>query len=462
MSRLSPLSLCLLAACADSGATAARGAFEENQSAQGEALVVVGTGIDLQEGLWRVEAGDGGGSLAGSETQVWTPIADLGPGGVLASLGETSFDALPASAPWAVPDRQGAQLLLSVAVPAAGGDRSRVVVLETSSGEPRFGPALVSPRSLVFAASGTAILGLAEPEGGGSGAFVLSVDGLDAATPRWFPVGADARVDGLHADAALDRVAIWGEDDLGFWAESWTFDSDGPGDRVLSWESDTLALGGASLSPEGDLALEVTDLATGRADVVVVPGDGGQSYSFAERGGFEVDCHSPAWSPLPGVWALAATCVHRVSNRPDLGVLTVDGVPVLATAGPQPAVPEGTMDALVVRSRPLWSPDGTTVLFGASTGDAAYLGEGMTLLALPESTGRAYPLVTVTESELDWAHLSDRAGVPSLLLWDRAASAGTSSLRVVPLSGGGEPRPIQPVDSMLLSYPWFLLGDSGI
>lgn len=443
--------LLLLGGCS-SGAIMASGADEERSSAtMGQSLVLVGVDADLQEALWIVEAGGDGESLLDAATFRWTRAVDLGSTGPLAALGELSFDALPAEVPWAQPDGVGRSVAFAVHLSGGDSDLRRPVIYDHSTASVAWGDPVLGLADLRFVARGAYLVARATTSDGQASAFVLPTSSISDA-PRWFALPPGESLEGIEVAPTSDSIVAWGQGADGPWLR---LDHAATGDAAGPALLPPGRIDAVDQRDDGVLAVAWTSEDGARSDVAILDADLGFDFWLSERGGLDADCGAPLWSPAPTAWALAATCHTRGTGRPDLAVLTADSVVLLATSGPQPAVPEGTMDSLVLRSAPFWAPDGGTVYFGASTADEAYLGQGMTLLALPESTGRAFPLVSVTESELDWAHVSTGSAVPTLLLWDRAAPASEPSMRVVPLAEGGAGRTLAPDVPMLVSYPFF-------
>ena len=243
-----------------------------------------------------------------------------------------------------------------------------------------------------------------------------------------------------------------------------------------------------SLSRDGTmLALTLTQVNEGKRAVVVVDADGG---AHRVTDALEADCYWPSWSPVmddKASYQLTFVCQDPLSNRPDIGIWSsanLVGLPQdidentdsiepgdygadLLTAVSQPAIFDGTMDGLVVRSRPQWDPLGQALIFGVSTHDEAVAGSGMTLLVLPIS-GTAYSIYSGSGTSVDWAHFSADTNDQSLLLWERSETglddtSGASGGQPIRVVGISEPNPVPTYVSLgqdlLVSYPMFL-GDN--
>jgi hypothetical protein len=181
------------------------------------------------------------------------------------------------------------------------------------------------------------------------------------------------------------------------------------------------------------------------------------------------ECYWPAFSPTDDSGRLAFVCTRLYDGRPDLvlwdGADSMAAEPDVLTDSSQPAVFDGTMDGLVIRSRPQWEPRGGYLVFGASTMEDAYNGAGMTLFSLePGGTGR--PIFSSDEGSADWAHFSAATASRDLLVWDRGAtgledSAGKHPIQVVPLDEeGAQPVGISLGADLRVAYPLFLGGNS--
>jgi len=242
-----------------------------------------------------------------------------------------------------------------------------------------------------------------------------------------------------------------------------------------------------TLSPDGSLlAVTLNQTDADKRSIVVISADGAAT---PVTDALDADCYWPAWSPTATAkqgYKLTFVCQNITSNRPDIGLwwsntpdpdappngccgegtgTDADAGADLITNVSQPAIFEGTMDDLVIRSRPQWDPLGESLVFGVSTVAEADAGEGMTLLVLPIG-GTAYSVYSGSGTSVDWAHFSAAASEPSLLLWERSATgledtdssaANAQPIRVVDI---GQPDP-EPTDvrlglDLLVSYPMFL------
>jgi len=240
-----------------------------------------------------------------------------------------------------------------------------------------------------------------------------------------------------------------------------------------------------SLSRDGSLlALTVTHVNEGKRSVVVVDADGGAHHV---TDALQADCYWPSWSPVmddKASYQLTFACQDPLSSRPDIGMWSSSDLMSLTdnagdliepseydadllTAVSQPAIFDGTMDGLVVRSRPQWDPLGQALIFGVSTHDEAVTGSGMTLLVLPIG-GTAYSIYSGSGTSVDWAHFSADTEDQSLLLWERSETglddtSGASGGQPIRVVGISEPNPVPTYVSLgqdlLVSYPMFL-GDN--
>ena len=216
-------------------------------------------------------------------------------------------------------------------------------------------------------------------------------------------------------------------------------------------------------NPEGSaVAVTALSLETGRTDVFVV----GETVIGPLGGNGGVDCGSPAWNPTPQPGReLVLVCVDPESGRPDLVITDGEASWDAVTQVAQPEVPEGTMDLLVIVGRPQWSPDGELLVFGAVPREDSYQGAGATLLALPVSSGRAWPVVPAGDGSIDWVHFSRTTSGAELVFWDRSAAdlsgSGGQGIQLVSIDEeDADTVPVVLDRPLLVSYPMFLSQNS--
>lgn len=474
-----------LAGCADNATRLAGGLFDgdENEAQRGQTILFVATDpTNLQTDLYVAQAvsvaddfdGDGPDVAEATDFDV-TRITDLAIGRQASPL-EAESDTLFGDAhPFPVPDRNGGRVaILATTRDDLSGESvgGRVAVLDLTTGQSDVGDdidgleavqwtwaggALLLERRVADEAGRTEVLvevPFAGPErvGPDSPSSTWSVAGLEQGTDRFL----------LHErDLDAGTTDVWRVDAFDGTSELLT---GGVPDRV---DQPTLDPSGRFLAvtvahPETEVrSVAVLDLSTG-PDAAAQPLTDGAT----------ADCFWPTWShglSEDDSPRLAFVCKSVATERPDLLLWdpSTSSAPAEAlTAGPQPFIFDGTMDGLVIRSEPQWDPQGTFVVFGASTREDALDGSGMTLLVLPvapdEGEPVAYPIWNGDEGSAGSAHFSAASDGGSLLLWDRSEtgledSAGRHPIQIVftdePLQSS---RPVQLGQDLLVSYPLFL------
>ncbi len=473
------------------GAEMAPTSFSEQ--AIGESLLFVGTDpITLSTDLYLVGASSSQSdtpSIASAESYSLERLTDTGhEDSELLLPGEQLFTD---HQPHPVPDLQGNRIAMVVVQsniegPVAAG---RVGVFDLTGREQRVGPEISGLRGVHFTAEGTSLVLERSGEYGLLELLIVPVDDLDA-DPIAAYLGDEGSEGGFSHEFA---GVIFGSDDFLVVSSNEASGTStvlrvdalsGVG-TVISGELHGL-LTEPSLSRDGTmLAVTLTQVDDDKRAVVVID-DEGTAHHVTDV--FEFDCYWPSWSPTMDdklSYQLTFVCQNPLSSRPDIGLWSSSTLPnleaasdtsesdpdssdsydaALLTAVSQPSIFEGTMDGLVVRSRPQWDPLGEVLIFGVSTHDEAMSGSGMTLLVLPIG-GTAYSIYSGGGTSVDWVHFSADAEDQSLLLWERsetgledtAASVGGQPIRVV---GIAEPDPAPTYVSLgqdlLVSYPMFL------
>ncbi len=394
--------------------------------------------------------------------------------------------------PHPLPDRGGNRIAM-VAVesnpellPADG----RVIIYDLTEGQAMVGPEAGIPglQAVHFTAEGATLVLERLSASGFSELLLLPVDDLEA-DPVSLYLGDEGAAGGFSHQYA---GSIYGSDD--FLVVS-THESSATS-RVLRVD----AVSGAGEAVSGELtglitepsfsrdgamlAVTLMEVNGGKRSIVVLEEDG-SAHRLTDI--LESDCYWPSWSPTSDEKLgnqLTFVCQDPLSSRPDIGLWSSSSLPALdatnddegsslepgdygadlLTAASQPSIFEGTMDGLVVRSRPQWDPLGESLVFGVSTHEEAMDGSGMTLLVLPIG-GTAYSIYSGSGTSVDWAHFSAESGDRTLLLWERSetgledttAPVGAQPIRVV---GIAEPNPTPTYVSLgrdlLVSYPMFL------
>lgn len=481
-----------LSGCAYAGAELT-GLDRGVDSVLGQTIIFVGTdSTTLETNIYQVQAvnladsaaagtgTDGAPAALDADEFEVTPLSDflVGPGSPVQEDGD---GILPTYAPFALPNRLGT----SVAVIATGVDVDevpigRTAVLELGSRSMNLAPdvrGLVAVRftwlgaHLIFetddADTGPQLAFMGFPLDAETAPTPVAVAGAVAVEFAGLVPGTDTflatavQADGLTTVVAVDpgtaeiRVIVDGADG------SFT---------------------GFALAPSGGL-LSATRRApdTGRRDIVVAawadedPEPTSWTVMTAE---LDSSCFDSAWSPAPLLdedQRLAYVCEDANTGRPDLLLWEGAAIPsgsappdmAVLTGGAQTAVPDGSMDGLVVRSRLQWDPSGRIVVFGGSSADDAFNSEAMTLLAVDIGEQRAIPVYDGDNGTADLAHFSSAAPDPVLLVWDRSSSgvedsAGRHAIQLVGAdpSGSRAVRGVSLGQDLLVAYPLFLGGNS--
>ena len=457
----------------------------------GQTIIFVGTdSTTLETNIYQVRAvtlGDSVATSAGDDDDApaaldadefeVTPLTDFleSPESPVQDDGD---GLLPSYAPFAMPDRLGAR----VAVIASGTDVDsipigRTAVLDLATRAMELAPDVRGLDSVRFTWLGAHLLFETVDGTSGIAWMPFPLDAEAAPTPVAWEGAASVEFAGLipGSDSFLATV-------LDASSQSIVLRVD-PTENLV--EPVTLAGPGAfsefAISAEGMLAATRRAPDTGRRDIVVTQWDGAEPASWTVlTSTLDSACFDSAWAPADpdGVEPprLAYVCENATNGRPD--VLLWEGVepppagtsaPVMEvlTGGAQTAVPDGTMDGLVVRSRLQWDPSGRIVVFGASNADDAFNAEAMTLLALDIDEQRAIPIYDGDNGLADLAHFSSVAPDPVLLVWDRSSSgvedgSGRNAIQLVAAdpSGSRTVRGVSLGRDLLVAYPLFLGGNS--
>jgi hypothetical protein len=473
------------------GAESAPTSFSEQ--AIGESLLFVGTDPGaLNTDLYLVGAASSRSdtpSIASAESFELERLTDTGrEGSELLLPGDQLFTD---HQPHPVPDLQGNRIAM-VAVQSNPEELiavGRVGVFDLTGRDQRVGPEVSGLQGVHFTAEGASLVLERRGEYGLFELLIVPVEDLDA-DPVAVYLGDEGGEGGFSHEFA---GVIFGSDDFLVLSSNESSSTS----RVL--RVDTLSgvgevisggLNGLitepSLSRDGTmLAATLTQPGDDKRAVVVVDAQG-EAHRITDV--FESDCYWPSWSPTMDdkfSYQLTFVCQNPLSSRPDIGLWSSSSLAnldagsddgesslepsesygsALLTAVSQPSIFEGTMDGLVVRSRPQWDPLGEALIFGVSTHDEAMSGSGMTLLVLPIG-GTAYSIYSGDGTSVDWAHFSADAEDQSLLLWERSetgledtvAPVGGQPIRVVGI-GAPDPAPtyVSLGQDLLVSYPMFL------
>jgi len=387
---------------------------------------------------------------------------------------------LPGSAPFAVPDRLGRR----AAIIASGYDAQgisevgRVAVIDLATLEQRLTPDVAGLTSVRFTwLGGHLVLEHRDPMSGALGLSTLELDALPQDLTELVVPGADeVQLAGLLRDSDSFLVTATDADGASFVAtvDPWT-------QGVVTVVNPVAqALGPVRVSRSGDFfATTLTDPESGRRTVAVASLDGAGPAGWTSlTGELSADCGDPSWNPARGpddLQQLAYACEDLDTGRPDILLWEGTGEPTTSTppmetltGGAQPAVPDGSMDGLVLRSRLRWDPTGQVLLFGASNGNDAVDDEAMTLLVLNLLDRRATAVFDGSDGVADLAHFAAASSEPVLLVWDRSASGFTSdsegrhAIKLVSADPNGERvvRGVELGQALRVDYPLFLGGNT--
>jgi len=469
------------------------GVPEMNAQAQGEALLFVGTEPStLSTDIYLVRAtssGQDNPSIAAAESYELERLTDTAGGSdnILGSEGDRLFSD---SMPHPVPDRSGNRVVLLAADSAADNSQplGRIAVIDLLARTSEVSPDIAGLQRARFTDLGDWLVLEQFSDEGGQALLLLPTDDLNAA-----PISIDLDNVDLHQEFAgvisdSNDFLVLGVDAAVGTSGVYRVSADDGSATLLSVGVDGL-ITEPSLNQDGTLlALTLTQPGSEKRSIIVVPSDG---HPEAITDVLGADCYWPAWSPATEAklsYRLSFVCKNMMSDRPDIGMwssaslewedLDSDGNSTgpngedptdLLTDVSQPAIFEGTMDGLVVRSRPQWDPTGEALVFGASTSAEAYSGEGMTLLVLPIG-GTSYSVYSGSGTSVDWAHFSSSTDDRNLLLWERtetgleetsSTAPGAQPIRVIDIA---QPDPVPTYvrlgQDLLVSYPMFVGANS--
>ncbi len=479
-----------LGGCAMDGAELSR-TDEGVDSILGQTIIFVGTdSTTLETNIYQVQAvslneaagSDGDGSPAALDADEFdvTPLTDflIGPGSPVQNDGD---GLLPNYAPFALPDRLGTR----VAVIATGTDVEevpigRAAVLDLSSRDMYLAPDVRGLSAVRFTWIGGHLLFEADDPDAGRQLAWMSFP-LDSTLPPTAVAVDDAltvEFAGLvpETDAFLATVVHPDGQTSVVRVDPETAET-----RVIIERSEG-SFTEFALSPLGGM-VSATRRApdTGRRDIVVAAWTDGASSPTSwttMTAMLDSSCFDSAWSPATEALEdqrLAYVCESAETGRPDLMLWEGSSPPVgstspdmtVLTGGAQTAVPDGSMDDLVVRSRLQWDPSGRIVVFGGSSSFDAFNSEAMTLLAVDIEEQRAIPIYDADNGVADLAHFSSAAPDPVLLVWDRSSSGvedstGRHAIQLVAAdpSGSRTVRGVSLGQDLLVAYPLFLGGNS--
>ncbi len=460
-----------------------------SEQVRGEALLFVGTDpSSLATDLYLVTAASSSvdsPSLTTAESYELEQLTDTENPDEALELG--SYQLFSLEQPHPIPDRSGDRFaLITQSVDEQSGNSiNHPAVYDLTTRSLQQGPAIQGLHSIHFSDQGASLALSARSEEGGETLLMLPADELDA-TPVLLQLEADESNYSYEfagpIPASDDILALRINEDE---AKSQVLRVDS-----LSGEAEVLSgaleglLDQASLSADGQLLAVTVHHPENNYRAVAVIDKYAQIHTITEN--LSSNCYWPVWAPIHEKLGqrLSFVCQDAISGRPDIGMWSaeilkglddevgdaaaLDYAADLLTTVSQPAIFEGTMDGLVVRSSPQWSPNGNSLVFGVSTHEEALAGTGMSLLVLPLS-GTAYPIYSGSGTSVDWAHFSQASDDQSLLLWERSATGLESTRR------GPESQPIrmltidqpepQPIfvrldQDLLVSYPMFLGGNS--
>jgi len=490
----------LLVGCSDSLMGAADMAPTAALEATGETLLFVGTDpTTLNTELYLVRAVSSAAdnpSIAGADSYELERLTDLGsaePEGLLVSEADRLFSD---SLPYPIPDELGNRIALLATDSSASPEQAsgRIAVIDLLTRATTISNDVVGLQGVRFTQTGDWLILEQVIEGGAQRLLLLPADDLQAdllevAIP-------DPQLSQEFAgviSGSNDFLVLARNEDAGT-SSVYRVEAETGTAALLTGELQGL-LTGPTLNADGTvLALTLTDIWADKRSIVVVD-EAGQPSRVTDN--LDADCYWPTWSPATDAKQgdlLAFVCQDLVSSRPDIGIWdssslssseslndtddTVGcGTDGAAPCGPvdfgadlltdvsQPAIFEGTMDGLVIRSRPQWEPLGQSVIFGVSTAAEAYAGEGMSLLALPIG-GTAYPIYSGAGTSADWAHFSGSSQGRTLLLWERSETGlddtdnsilNAQPIRVIGIEQANpEPTYVSLGRDLLVSYPMFL------
>ncbi len=492
MTPKTPLALLLattLGGCAYAGAEMT-GLDRGVDSILGQTIIFVGTdSTTLETNIYQVQAvslneasSDVDGPPAALDADEFdvTPLTDflIGPGSPVQDDGD---GLLPTYAPFALPDRLGTR----VAVVATGTDVEevpigRAAVLDLGSRDMNLAPDVRGLSAVRFTWLGEhLIFETDDPEAGPQLAWMSFP--LDSETPPALVEVEDAlsvEFAGLVPETNAFLATAVHPDGL---TSVVRIDPEAAETRVVIERAEG-SFTDFALSPQGGM-VSATRRApdTGRRDIVVAAWTDTSSDATTwttMTALLDSSCFDSAWSPAIEALddqRLAYVCEDTVTGRPDLMLWEGTDLPsgstspdmTVLTGGAQTAVPDGSMDDLVVRSRLQWDPSGRIVVFGGSSAFDAFNSEAMTLLAVDIEEQRAIPVYDADNGVADLAHFSSAAPDPVLLVWDRSSSGvedstGRHAIQLVAADPAGS-RTVRGVSlgqDLLVAYPLFLGGNS--
>jgi len=426
--------------CADLQSVEASRALDE-ATASGQTLVVVGTDpAAMSTDIYLVRALGIGAATAPSIAQADSfgieAITQSDPDSIDPLLGSDTERLFSEAVPFPIPDHAGNRLAFVVSTPAQDDESptARPAVLTLSPRTTVQGPEVAGLFGARFTWLGEyLLLQFTDPDTQLGRLQVTSPELLDDAT-TWTDLGPedsslDVQFHGLVAES--NAVLALATNPTTGWSTVYRLDPE-TGEQTPLTEQVETTVAHAVLSPNGQvLAVTTQQLQPETRDIQLVDVLTGKVQSITDQ--LNSDCYWPAFASTDAtdpITRLAFVCQYPDSGRPDIvlwsGVLdemdlATDSAPEpeILTAAPQPAVFDGTMDELVVRSPPQWDPRGERIVFGASTEEQAYNGDGMTLFALPLN-GTAYPIYSSDDTSVDWAHFSRSSDAGNLLVWERS------------------------------------------
>lgn len=484
------LSALLFAGCSSSDLEFGAVSPDDLDPVIGQTILFVGTDLTtLRTNIYQVQAVSPPDDFATDEERnaavltaegfEVTVLTDFEVGeGPLQSDGDTL---LPSEAPFAVPDRLGQRVALVATGTSETDDVpvGRAAVIDLATGSQTLAPDIEGLNGVRFTWLGTyLVMERQDPVTGLRGLSTMELDPFGELTvvDVEVPGATDVLLVGLLRDT--DQFLVMANDGTS-------------GTRIVrvdpaTGSSETLVepVGGGldqlQVSRSGEfLAVTLTDPETGRRTIGVTQvGSVGPGAWIPLTASLDSDCSDPAWNPsrLAGESQLLAyVCHDLITARPDVMLwegLTPPGgssPPSMETltGGAQPAVPDGSMDGLVLRARLRWDPSGQVLLFGASNADDAFYDEPMSLLVLDLAERRAVPVFDGGDGEADLAHFAAASSEPVLLVWNRSASGlddsiGQHPIQLVAASPQGA-RTVRGVDlgrDLLIAYPLFLGGNT--